>query len=345
MILQYLGQMRKVILFVLLLVNSLAAQVTHTPELDGLKGPAKQIQMDDAVGTLLASYDSTGKATFRQEASLWCVGADLEMSNDQWVYTYDSAGHVVYAVNDFSYMIQALEPDESGDKAREYSFTWDKNGRLIRAFDRCWDPKEDFGGTTMYEYDRKGNCILESHYSGGMETGDSLEKKIVRHYNRRNLLVAQEEVVYQWDTSYVSERLIYEYDRKKRLVKMSEVDGAGNVLSYTAYVLDRSGRRTEEMNYWDHGKTLKYRRTSVYSDTGSVHEYYSYYDGKVSSHNSTEYDLGGRKVRETYFKPDASIEVVYTYSYVTDDYGNWIVATRVNNDGDVCMDTRIITYW
>lgn len=249
-----------------------------------------ETQKDGLESKYVHKYDINGKVI---EYSSYASDGSLL---DKDTYKYDDKGNLTekhsqiespflwrdapvikYKYDDKGKMIEENQYHLDGSFARKWYYKYDAKGNKVAK-----SSKENFktpyefkngrviisGSTTSYEYDKRGNLILEA-------TG--MFKDTFQYDNNNNMIVHED----------YSCRETYNYDVNGNKLEYKKCKSDGTVESIETFKYDAKGNLIEE----NEENILGYNNTSKYDDNGLLVEKYSYNkDGKYGDHMNYIYD-------------------------------------------------------
>ena len=188
-----------------------------------------------------------------------------------------------------------------------------------------------------YEYDAKGNLILESEFA----KDGSLNHKTVHVYDEAGQL--REESEYR-DSSVFMEKIAYAYDKSGHLVEKIVFNSANKVEGKTTFIYNDKGQKTDEILYDHEGQINRYEYS--YKEKGKLAVLLQYSKpGKLETRTVYTYNENGYVTEEAHYNANGTLEHKHVFRYTIDDQGNWKSMIVMENDKAKMVVERQIQYY
>ncbi|MCL2098214.1 MAG: hypothetical protein FWH23_05590 [Bacteroidales bacterium] len=182
-------------------------------------------------------------------------------------------------------------------------------------------------------YDDDGYLMEEIHYDA---TDKVVSRKVIT-YGQKHLM-AQEE---NYKENTLSERIMYTYDEKNRLMKKEKFDGAGKTKEWIQYLYGSNGL-VEDEDWYKADGALNCKFIHEYDNDLQLKEKRKYWGGgSLAQREYFYYDNGN--LSETVSEKHKDKLPTFDYRYVFaayDSYGDYGERTQYNEDGDVLQTTK-----
>jgi len=205
-------------------------------------------------------------------------------------------------------VLEFIEKNHKGDLEKSIN-TLDKNGRLIGG--KKYNSNGDIIETWKYSYDDNGNTAEINYY----DIDGTLSRKMVNAHDDEN----------NW-------------------LGYKNYNSKGEVTEHHANIYFENGNLKEKSRYKPDGSLID-RKTNEYDDNGNVIFSKAYKsDGSFMIYKS-EYDDMNNKVENYWINEKGEQTRQYSYSYVYDQYGNYITKKRSKDGVLNSMWVRKIEYY
>ncbi|MBN1577392.1 MAG: hypothetical protein JW913_12615 [Chitinispirillaceae bacterium] len=218
-------------------------------------------------------------------------------------------------------------------------YYYDDHGHLTKKQRKI--PGAGIEDEMRYTYDEKGNCIEESNYDSHGNLDES--KKFKLTYDAQSHIA--EVVEFNEEGEFEERCTDILYDYQGNIVSKITIDGDGDSSKDSSYfVYDEKGLIIREVKF--DGRKLDWTRSYHYTA-----------DGKTASINKTvgkmkafddcdtfTYDADGHLVKYIDYDENKSIQrKMFDFTY--DQRGNWIYSLMEDDDKDLYVRKREISYY
>lgn len=268
------------------------------------------------------------------------------------------------------YHTQAQNPNGKTDKE-----LWYFNGQIKTVREKCYEPKvvgskivkgspkRNFLSNYYFVYKKNNYWKSRTYYRNGI-----VNKKDVYEYNDKD----KKSKMLEYYKRKLSWKTIYYYDKSERCIGHRKLKSSGEYSSKESYTYYPDGR-IKEIKYF--GKdSLKYynRHEFKYDDNNKIIEETTFEKtGKISNKSTKKlnkkglvisvkddamsggkynsevlyiYNEHGHK-KKYIFRWENNAPDIYTYKYIYDTKGNWIVCIEYKNDTAEQYFERTYTYY
>lgn len=247
---------------------------------DGLKN--KYVLKYDIKGSLIEDcwYDSDGnlkiKKTYRYDEK---GNMTEKRSNNESPFYWEGVSVIKYKYDIKGRMIEENQYHLDGSLARNWFYKYDSKGnKVVKSSNENFKTPSEYkngsvyisGTTYSYEYDKRGNLILET---------TEVSKDTFQYDDNNNMIVHE---CYLGGSLIYKETYAYDEMRNKLEHKKYKSDGSTKLIETFKY--DTNGNLIEE-------NIANGKNTYKYDDNGYLIEKYNYSaDGKYSDHMNYIYD-------------------------------------------------------
>lgn len=244
--------------------------------------------------------------------------------------------------DDFAY----VDSEAPESPVTEYTYAYDNKGRMTRSLVMNY--------LTTYQYDGQGRMVrrVNQNQDENISAEYRPEKTVVFHYGADGNISSADFS----ENNKLTHRERYRYDSRNNLVAVTTLDKNNTTVStLTArFEYDSKGRltlkefkepgyqpRSVHYTYDKNGKIATVTSTDRNGDTNT-------WQGDEETDSKPIYLFGIPTYRDgmiVEWKPEADSDEVYMYSFVYDDYGNWIKYIEYKNQQPTIVQKRTITYY
>ncbi len=259
--------------------------------------------------TCICSFDANGQSIFTNKMKYDELGNMIESEvNNQDFY--------LNTINKYidTLIVSSTSFDKTGKVASLSFYKYDDCNHLINNNYES----TGYSGETEYQYDKKGNCVLEKHLTSDGE----YRSQVISEYNKHGKVV--KELCFDRDSNIYTINL-YEYNRHLQTTSEITTDKDGNYTNANYSKYDKNGNLIEnEYIEFDEGRViLKMKTTDKYNDSNlllkeTVENLQEIYNTSVVY----EYDDSGNLLSQKEYNMNDLLQK--QINYILDDKGNWI---------------------